>query len=197
MGGYDAYTNATTVSMWCYLKSNSSLQYFFNKHDSLNSSVRFLSYTSTGGDLVFTRRDSSDPAGARVTYSNFANNILNKWVHIAFVSSGSDFTLATNMSVYVDGVIQTPSSSTDGDGFSSGEESGGIFTLGARYYDDTRNMEADFQNVRIWNRALTPTEVSRLYTEPWAGLEPLSPFSFFSGLSQIYAYYSAAFLQRL
>ena len=56
---------------------------------------------------------------------------------------------------------------------------------------------SNIQNVRVYDRALSATEVSRLYTEPWAGLEPLSPFSFFSGLSQIYAYYSAAFLQRL
>ena len=60
-----------------------------------------------------------------------------------------------------------------------------------------RNFNGLLQNIRIWNRDLSATEVSRLYSEPWAGLKPLSPFSFFSGLSQIYAYYSAAFLQRL
>ena len=41
-------------------------------------------------------------------------------------------------------------------------------------------MLGQVQNARVYNRALSPTEVSRLYSKPWAGLEPLSPFSFFS-----------------
>jgi len=41
-------------------------------------------------------------------------------------------------------------------------------------------FDGNIQNVRVYNRTLSATEVSRLYNEPWAGLEPLSPFSFFS-----------------
>ena len=168
---YDAYTNATTVSMWCYLKSNSIRQYFLNKHDSSNSATRFYAWINASGVFELHLVDLSAGSGVRVAHSNLVNNILNRWVHLAFVSSGPDFTLASNLSVYVDGVMQTPSSSNNGDGFSSGEESSGIFTLGGRYWDNNRNMEADFQNVRVYNRALSATEVATLYHRPWEGIE--------------------------
>jgi len=116
-----------------------------------------------------------------VPYTNYEYN------HFAVIFNG------TNASLYVDGSLYTTITTLPSGNFSAthGNLEIGGSSLGSL------DIKGDIQNVRVYNRALTATEVSRLYNEPWAGLEPLSPFSFFSGLSQIYAYYSAAFLQRL
>jgi hypothetical protein len=169
---YDAHTNAVTVSMWCYLKNDSIQQYFFNKHDSGNSVFRFYAWTgsdSTAKNLELVVRDASTSSAVRQVYSGLVSQLVNKWTHIVFVSSGSNFTLASNLSVYVDGVLQSASTSFDGDGFNDGENSTGIFSLGGRYYDNNRNMEADFQNVRVYDRALSAAEVTTLYHRPWEG----------------------------
>ena len=109
---------------------------------------------------------------------------IDAWNHVCHVLDG------TNSIFYVNGTAIDTSS------FSDALTASGLVNLG-NYSTTSRPFAGNIQNLRFYNRALTATEVSRLYSEPWAGLEPLSPFSFFSGLSQVYAYYSAAFLQRL
>lgn len=169
LGGHDAYTTATTVSMWCYLRDDSFQQYWFNKHDNANSSFVFFAWTPANGDLELKLKDGSDNSVVRKTFNGLATQILDRWAHLVFVSAGSDFTLASNLDVYVDGVLQTATSSGNGDGFGNGEESGGILSLGGRYYDNNRNIDADFQNVRVWSRALTADEVWSIYENPWLG----------------------------
>lgn len=86
---------------------------------------------------------------------------------------------ATNLNIYVDGVWENQVSIS---GLSSSSAGANDFYIGQTQNatDSTRQLLGESQNFRIYNRALTATEVSRLYNEPWAGLEPLSPFSFFS-----------------
>jgi len=114
------------------------------------------------------------------TFSTFGQG----WKHVLVTSSSGTITLYGGGSQVGTGTAETYTGATP-----------------TTYYIGYRRNGSEFngniQNFRIYNRALSASEVSRLYSEPWAGLEPLSPFSFFSGLSQIYAYYSAAFLQRL
>jgi len=94
-----------------------------------------------------------------------------KWYFACGVRDGN------SVYIYVNGVQEA-----------SGSATFGTFTIAATpeigaLYDGIATgqfMDGNIQNVRIYDRALTATEVSRLYNEPWAGLEPLSPFSFFS-----------------
>jgi len=51
-----------------------------------------------------------------------------------------------------------------------------------------KSLQCAMQNVRIYDRVLTDAEVQTLYDDPWVGL---------ATDSLVYAYYSAAFLQRL
>jgi len=185
LGDYEAHSNPLTVSMWCYLRDDSLQQYWFNKAD---SDAMFFAWTNVNGSLEFKIRDLTVVNATGKMYSGLATNILNRWAHLVFVSSGTDYTLASNLDVYLDGVVQTATSSTNGDGYTSGESSVGMLTLGGRYYDNNRNMDAMFQNVRVYSRALSAAEVQTLYDDPWVGL---------ATDSLVYAYYSAAFLQRL
>jgi len=125
--------------------------------------------------------------GTNVLANNADIPAIGTWFHACFVWEQSVY-----QGVYVNGV---ESNTTTADTSVIGAVTHNLFIGGTSA--SPRPWYGGIQNVRVYDRALSAAEVSRLYSEPWAGLEPLSPFSFFSGLSQIYAYYSAAFLQRL
>jgi len=125
--------------------------------------------------------------GKNVLANNADIPAIGTWFHACFVWEQSVY-----QGVYVNGV---ESNTTTADTSVIGAVTHNLFIGGTSA--SPRPWYGGIQNVRVYDRALSAAEVSRLYSEPWAGLEPLSPFSFFSGLSQIYAYYSAAFLQRL
>ena len=73
----------------------------------------------------------------------------------------TDFTSVSNLSLYADGVLQTPTSSVNGG--SGSNESTGILTIGGRYYDNNRNMLANFAIFQVYNRALSASEVLQNY----------------------------------
>jgi len=84
------------------------------------------------------------------------------------------FESLTSRKLYINGVLDSSSTATL-TGYGSS-----YTTLEIGDALNGKTWDGLIQNLRIYTRALSATEVSRLYTEPWAGLEPLSPFSFFS-----------------
>ena len=174
-----------TFSAWVKLNSSMS-HYLVDFADSSQTSNDCLLWVS-GTSLRFGERGDTDSG----LHKNATHTIsaTQDWFHVVGVRSGNSL-----RQLYFEGSYVAQSTNTIVNTSTTYDRIG--FGCLA---DSTPVSSGDFQmqNVRIWDRDLTPTEVSRLYNEPWAGLEPLSPFSFFSGLSQIYAYYSAAFLQRL
>ena len=159
LDGINFHSNPATVNIWVYLKSTSSHQYFFNKHDSGNSNFRFYGWV-VGTEVQFVLLSAGN--GARQAYGGgLVNQIVNKWTHLAFVSAGPDFTSVSNLSLYVDGVLQTPTASVNGG--SGSNDSTGILTIGGRYYDNNRNMSANFAIFQVYNRALTAVEVLQNY----------------------------------
>ena len=181
LGGHDPYTTATTLSMWCYLRSDVKEQYFFNKSNSAGTSVGFFGWITSAtasGDLELKLYDTSSGLTVAKTFDGLATQILDRWANIVFISAGPDFTLASNLDVYVDGVLQTATSARDGDGFTS-EEASGVLSIAGRTTDNLRNIDADFHNVRFWNRALSSSEVLELYQNPWAGLSMPSETRYF------------------
>jgi len=183
-----------SVSAWVYLNSSDG-QMFIAKYESLSpwrgewnlgsSGTKFYLQCVDGAPSTRIRRDTVDSLP------------LSQWVLVTCVYDGT----ATDSSIalYVNGAAASSTALGQGGSYVSMDNTKAPFTIGTGVTGYATPYETDglIQNVRVWDRALTATEVSRLYQDPWAGLEPLSPFSFFSGLSQIYAYYSAAFLQRL
>ena len=143
---------------------------------------------STGAVKLIT----FDSAGAATVAAN-GSTTLNSgvWYHLV-----GTYDSTSGSVVYVNGSQDGSDASTHSTMFTLDDAADELY-IGHHGRGNSDRHDGYIQNVRLYDRALSATEVSRLYSEPWAGLEPLSPFSFFSGLSQIYAYYSAAFLQRL
>ena len=113
-------------------------------------------------NFEFVLLDVSTNSGVRNRYSGLNTQILNKWTNLAFVSSGPDFTLSSNLNVYINGVLQTAISTINSDGFGS-EDTEGILTIGGRYYDNNRNMSANFSIFQVYNRALSSPEILQNY----------------------------------
>ena len=181
--GYSAVgESAITVSAWIR-NDGSAAGNSFGKIVSQGHATNFDSYMNKSANETL----SFDINATIVTANNADIPAIGTWFHVCFVWEQSVY-----QGVYINGV---ESNTTTADTSVIGAVNHNLFIGGTSAA--TRPWDGGIQNVRVYNRALTATEVSRLYSEPWAGLEPLSPFSFFSGLSQIYAYYSAAFLQRL
>jgi len=85
--------------------------------------------------------------------------------------------LSSNKAVYLNGELLTPDSSANGTGIIT--ESSGTLSLAGRISDNLRQLSGDYQNVRVYNRALSPTEILELYTNPWAGLSIPSETRYF------------------
>jgi len=182
----DTITQPLTLSAWVYNDAGGSGTndlVALGDTTSVNP-LGIIRFTYSSGQVSAVFRAGSTASIISHTLSNPTGN----WNHICVVATSS-----TSLELFVDGVSVASDTSTN-----YGTLSYDNLTIGALQRTTLLNYsDGGVQNVRAYDRALSATEVSRLYNEPWAGLEPLSPFSFFSGLSQIYAYYSAAFLQRL
>ena len=183
--------NSFSVSLWAKPADSADDQRAWNLDESQDgtdwSSVLWYDVGGLNVGWVFGVRESNN--FTYLTDADIGSGADGKWSHVIGTYSGDDRLI----SLYVDGLLVDSTATSTGT-----LHSPRIYnSLGGNFYAGEGWFDGNIQNARIWNRALSATEVSRLYSEPWAGLEPLSPFSFFSGLSQIYAYYSAAFLQRL
>ena len=100
--------------------------------------------------------------------------------HVVFVFEGS------GGSLYLNGSAESSSGSL----FSSLNTPVVDCLIGAEGQSGStaHHFDGNIQNVRVYSRALSAAEVQTLYDDPWVGLA--------TG-SLVYAYYSAAFLQRL
>ena len=150
------------VSLWLNLHDTSDSQYFYVREGAdgpgyifwiANGQVR-VSLGTTG---VFTQNEYS-----------IVNSLLDTWTHLTVSISGSKFS-SSSISVYKNGVLLSPSSTQNGN--STLRDGSGNFVIGGRSSDNLRNVDADIQNVRVWERALTAEEALLLYERPWIGAE--------------------------
>ena len=85
-------------------------------------------------------------------------HVVNRWYHVAAVRNGS------TGYIYIDGTI----SGTPAGGFATPSDAGGVYCMFARtpsFYSPTGRMR---QN-RLYNRALSATEIKQIYSDPWVG----------------------------
>jgi len=79
----------------------------------------------------------------------------------------------TNIRLYRDG-IEDASNTHSGNMYDNSKP----VTLGA-YYNSNESWPGYLQNIRMWNRSLSSSEVLELYTNPWAGLSIPSETRYF------------------
>lgn len=155
-------TTLGTIAAWVRLESqpatNSTYSIVAKYNASPNYSYR-LRYTDTSGVLTlrFSQSDNGDGVGERFVTQTLSNDT---WYHIAVTFSGSGGD--NRVRFYVNGV-QVGSDQT---AFNQNIYNGtSPFTIGAGEALG-EHLDGLIDDVRVWTRELTSSEISSLYTNP-------------------------------
>jgi len=160
----DSYTDKLTVSGWYYFNNLDAVQqWLFDKANNY-----YLRVTSTGGFTNYLFGiDNED-------YWTTGSGLVTagRWYHVTFSYDGQERKL------YIDGELKASKQDT------GSISNGGNLTIGNRS-SHTEPMDGQVDDIRVYNRTLSPDEVMRLYE--WApGPTLYFPFDEGSGTSQIY-----------
>ncbi len=147
-------SSARTVSFWTFLKNNSaSDDYFMSWGHAVTGGAFFAPRINVFGNISLMVNNTG--AYEDIDSSTSLSTIYNKWAHLAFTYDGS-----TTVKIYLNGA------------FLYSADTGAILNtltgydayIGARNSSGYNNgINADIDDVRIYNRALSASEVSQLY----------------------------------
>ena len=163
LDSYDLHQNPYTVSLWCKVNSYAANKYFWTKHDSGDSNLGVLLWINQSSNFVFKTFPvvPINNNGVRLDFGNKSSTLLNTWKNIVVTCGDGSKTLASNYSVYLDGQYTSPPTTQNSSSVSNNSQ--GILSIGGRYYDNNRNIEADFSDFKVYNRALSADEIRQNY----------------------------------
>jgi len=154
--------SAFSISAWIY-KKDARLSVFLSKRDTdTSAALPYLLYVLADGSLLFYTTGSSATASYLTAGAGTINQ--NAWYHIVATFSNS-----TNTTLYVNGAQKSATFSNSGGTFNrtvhipAGLKIGtyGLFT--GTPPDSSYAWNGTIDEVAIWNRALSSTEVSTMY----------------------------------
>ena len=148
-GGIDSSATISSqpysVSLWGYM--NSATTYYYQM---------FIGQTSGSRPTIYINNSSLlKMYGGSNTLSSTTTIGVGEWFHVVGVFDGSSSTL------YVNGAAEASGAVGPYD-LSGGMRIGHWWTGG-------RDFDGNMQNVRVWSRVLSSSEVSSLYSDPWIG----------------------------
>ncbi len=148
-GGIDSDATISSqpysVSLWGYM--NSATTYYYQM---------FIGQTSGSRPTIYIDNSSLlKMYGGSNTLSSTTTIGVGEWFHVVGVFDGSSSAL------YVNGVVEASGAVGPYD-LSGGMRIGHWWTGG-------RDFDGNIQNVRVWSRALSATEVADIYYSPWLG----------------------------
>jgi len=111
-----------------------------------------------------------------VNTTNSGSWNANQWYHFCATYDGTD------IKIYLNGVLQATTAHAAGGNLQTVTSSVfniGTFVLPPENPNGSTTHYGGLQNVRVYNRALTSTEILELYTNPWAGLSMPSETRYF------------------
>ena len=152
---------ARTFSFWVMVNSHSTDQYFLSYGDGANG--QFFSPrirpTSQGGYISFMGYAADLDSNVAMT--------TGEWMHLCYTYDGTTLKIYKNATEIASGSLSL-NTSTARD-----------FTIGARDLDGTRSkhMNGKLDQLRIFTKALSSSEVTTLYTETVDTVESLNPLS--------------------
>jgi hypothetical protein len=144
---------AFTISAWIYPESfgGNSRGRIVDKNSGFIAGylLDLDNFNTTNGIAVAVNDGFSATSRSRI----FSNAVtLNKWQHIIALFDGTNVTVYNNgVSVGASQTLTVPTSGTDN------------FVIGGRTTDNTRNFDGYIDEVRVYNRALSGTEITNLY----------------------------------
>ena len=153
-------TDAITVSAWIILESSSDLHTIIEKgyNSGEGNEPYVLRYDHIGAELHFGTYDGTE---VEVEWTRTGTHGLNELIHVVARFDGSTYKLFTN------GIERA--STTNSQKISiSGED----LYIGCSYVDGiTRKFDGIIDNVSLYNRALTHSEIKQLYINPYTMFE--------------------------
>jgi hypothetical protein len=161
-------TSARTISMWLKTtqtsplagKNTSTLLAYGNADNCANPGYFLVaSNDKYGGSANYPGISVDFPCNAAITYN--AAIYDNKWRHVVVSMPNSGTT--SNLKVYVDGVLLTTVNNIYVGSYNTGIGSNVQIGNDSYYYTANGGFQGALDDVRIYDRALSPEEVQQLY----------------------------------
>jgi hypothetical protein len=149
--------NSLSISAWCYFEDLSTANSIVTKwnNSGIEESWGFWHYGAGSTTLHFAHRDASNNVTS--SYSNTSAISENTWHHCVLVWNGSTVTY------YVDGA--QVGTSTNSDFNSATKTSSANIIIGAQNEGSASQMTGKIDQVRLFNKGLSSSEVTTLYNE--------------------------------
>ena len=154
--------NPSSVCAWAYMNNvatfpNAWNQQLINFYQDASNGVAIESVYNTGVmDVVY--KVAGTDKGAITTGAVFANKT---WTHVCYVWNG------TNVSIYANGAAVATTSSSD--------SVANVSTIGARDASGNGNWDGKIDDMRVYNRVLSATEIRQIYSQGSASHISSSP----------------------
>jgi len=156
-----------TISAWINTNSLSSTQTIFQYGANSNGARFGFSIDTSGKPFVeYYNRD--------VTTSS-SHISANTWYHLVVTYNGNAIETATNTQIYVNG--SAVSMTTSGAQTGSANTTDSNYGIGYDRLNTRQYFSGKLDQVRIFQKALSSSEVSTLYTETAATVESLDPLN--------------------
>lgn len=172
---YNPSGAACTVSAWIYPHTGGGGDgYFAHIGETTTEGTGVWFRTWGTNQYVFGRLGST--AKYRTSNTNLVDD--NIWQHVLTTDPDTDFTDATEISIYKNGTEVDYAAAQNG---SSESQFGGYYNVGARYSDDLRNFDGYVAEVAWWDRVLNAAEIAML-TAAYSALFIMNGLRFYAPL---------------
>jgi hypothetical protein len=151
-------SNQFTYSAWVYPRSSNAGKVVLSRGSAYSSPGYTVYYLGTNFDGSRWRTDVSDGVNLKVAQSNIGAVSLNQWQHLTVVWNG------TTLSLYKDGTLLASNNTGTFNGVWNGSTATVRRTsIAATGMDNSGYFNGDLDDVRIYNRALSSTDITALY----------------------------------
>lgn len=170
VGGYILPTPIlpNTISAWVYVRSGTANRFSFRSHADISSSTGVWLRVNGSNAVIagYGRNTDTFEFGSSFNIAT-SNEVIdsNKWVHIAAIIRGLN-----NHVIYINGVEATVTYS----GTQTAVNGGFVFNINRIFTGGNNNYgNGIYDDIRYYNRALTPQEIRLLASSRGAAYEPL------------------------
>lgn len=155
----DLTNTPCTFIILCVVDATSTIQDLLSIHNSDNTNQSFRCYISSTGLGIAVLSDAITQY--RITGTSVVGaNVL---YHLAYTYGGSSS--YTSLAIYKNGIPCTYTSWASRTG--NRIIGSGKWSIGGRYYDNTRNVNGKITACWAWNRLFSQSEIMQHYLDPW------------------------------